>query len=213
MRKHWQKTTDTARSIAVVLLAAGEASRMGNDGPHKLLAEFGGVPLVRRSALIALESNAASVTVVTGHRQCDIEHALSGLSVHFVHNPSYRSGMAGSLAKGFLSDAVQNAQGTLVLLGDMPSLQTEDLNVLTDAFWNCDGNAIIRAVCGKQRGNPVILPAGLYRAVMALEGDVGARHLIEHSSLPVIDVDIGIAALHDVDTPEAVIAAGGQLTS
>ena len=37
-------------SVVAVLLAAGRASRMGITGQHKLLAEFDGVPLVRRSA-------------------------------------------------------------------------------------------------------------------------------------------------------------------
>ncbi|EJC85342.1 hypothetical protein Rleg4DRAFT_7669 [Rhizobium leguminosarum bv. trifolii WSM2297] len=41
-------------SVAIILLAAGRASRMGVGGPHKLLAEFAGVPLVRRSAERAL---------------------------------------------------------------------------------------------------------------------------------------------------------------
>jgi molybdenum cofactor cytidylyltransferase len=44
-----------------------------------------------------------------------------------------------------------------------------------------------------------------------LEGDIGARAIIESSGLPVVDVDIGPAAHIDVDTPEAVIAAGGVL--
>jgi molybdenum cofactor cytidylyltransferase len=38
---------------------------------------------------------------------------------------------------------------------------------------------------------------------------VGARHLIETSGLAVTDVEIGDAAQIDVDTPEAIIAAGG----
>jgi len=47
--------------------------------------------------------------------------------------------------------------------------------------------------------------------VLRLEGDVGARHIIETSGVPVVDIDIGDAAHLDVDTPEAVIGAGGVL--
>lgn len=53
-------------SVAIILLAAGKASRMGVGGPHKLLAEFAGVPLVRRSAERAVSSGANPGTVVTG---------------------------------------------------------------------------------------------------------------------------------------------------
>jgi molybdenum cofactor cytidylyltransferase len=53
-------------SVAIILVAVGKASRMGVSGPHKLLAEFAGVPLVRRSAERAVSSGANFVTVVTG---------------------------------------------------------------------------------------------------------------------------------------------------
>jgi molybdenum cofactor cytidylyltransferase len=46
---------------------------------------------------------------------------------------------------------------------------------------------------------------------MRLEGDIGARHIVETTGLPVVDVDIGDSAHLDVDTPEAVIEAGGIL--
>jgi molybdenum cofactor cytidylyltransferase len=42
-----------------------------------------------------------------------------------------------------------------------------------------------------------------------LRGDIGARDLIRTSGLQVIEVEIGTAALTDVDTAEAIIAAGG----
>ncbi|NTF87309.1 NTP transferase domain-containing protein [Agrobacterium rhizogenes] len=198
-------------SVAVVLLAAGKASRMGEGGPHKLLAEFDGMPLVRRSALTALSSGAASVAAVTGHRRDDIEEALTGLAVEQVYNPDYASGMASSLVVGIGAPAAQRSDGVLVMLADMPGITSDDLKVLIAAFRQANGQAIVRAVSRGKRGNPVILPRAVYDAVMRLEGDVGARHIIETSGLAVVDVDIGDAAHLDVDTPEAVLAAGGIL--
>jgi molybdenum cofactor cytidylyltransferase len=93
----------------------------------------------------------------------------------------------------------------------MPGVTGADLDALISAFRAASGRAIVRAVSRGKRGNPVILPRALGDAVMRLEGDVGARHIIETSGLPVIDVDIGDAAHLDVDTPEAVVAAGGIL--
>ncbi|EJK81926.1 NTP transferase domain-containing protein [Rhizobium sp. AP16] len=198
-------------SVAVVLLAAGKASRMGEGGPHKLLAEFDGMPLVRRSALTALSSGAASVAAVTGHRREEIEEALTGLAVEQVYNPDYASGMASSLVVGIGAPAAQRSDGVLVMLADMPGITSDDLKVLIAAFRQANGQAIVRAVSHGKRGNPVILPRAVYDAVMRLEGDVGARHIIETSGLAVVDVDIGDAAHLDVDTPEAVLAAGGIL--
>ena len=44
-----------------------------------------------------------------------------------------------------------------------------------------------------------------------LEGDTGARHIVEQEGLAVIDVEIGAGASVDVDTPEALRMAGGVL--
>ncbi|MEK1874656.1 MAG: molybdopterin-binding/glycosyltransferase family 2 protein [Rhizobium altiplani] len=203
--------TSPAGKLVTVILAAGQARRMGEGGPHKLLAEFGGVPLIRRSVMTAIDSRSASVIVVTGHRKSEIESALSGLDVTIAHNPDYASGMASSLATGFSVEHARDADGILVMLADMPGVSSDDLDKLMAAFRHSGGQSITRAVSRGKRGNPVILPKSLFDAVLRLEGDVGARHIIETSGVPVVDIDIGDAAHLDVDTPEAVIGAGGVL--
>ena len=56
-----------------------------------------------------------------------------------------------------------------------------------------------------------MLPRTTFAAILQLEGDVGARHIVESAGLDIVDVEIGAAAHVDVDTPEAVLAAGGIL--
>ncbi|MBC7312358.1 MAG: NTP transferase domain-containing protein [Rhizobium sp.] len=197
--------------VATVLLAAGRSSRMGEGGRHKLLAEFEGEPLVRRSARIALEARAGEVIVVTGHRGFEIVGSLKGLAVVCVDNPDYASGMASSLKAGFAVANAGGADGVLVMLADMPGVSVGDLHALVAAFRASGGRSIVRAVADGKRGNPVILPRSTFEAVKSLEGDIGARPIIETAGLPIVDVEIGLAARLDVDTPEAVIAAGGIL--
>lgn len=197
-------------TVAGLVLAAGQASRMGAGG-HKLLAEFDGVPLVRRSADVVVRGGAGPVAVVTGHRRAEIEAALAGLDAIPVHNPDYASGMASSLVSGILSPPLSGADGVLVMLADMPGVSEGDIGAMIDAFRAEQGRAIIRAVSSGKRGNPVILPRATFAAIAKLEGDTGARAIIETCGLPVIDIDIGDAAHLDVDTPEAVTGAGGIL--
>lgn len=196
--------------VRAVILAAGRASRMGSAGHHKLLAEFDGVPLVRRTTEVALAASPEPVTVVTGHRAGDIREALSGLDLAFVHNDDFASGMASSLIAG-LDGIGPETDGMLVLLADMPGVTAKDVRRLIAAFEEQGGQAVVRAVYGGKRGNPVILPRALFPALRRLEGDVGARHVVETGGLPVIDIDIGPAAHLDLDTPEAITAAGGIL--
>jgi molybdenum cofactor cytidylyltransferase len=119
--------------------------------------------------------------------------------------------MAGSLVTGFRTDQAQRADGVLVMNADMPRITSVDLDTLIAAFCNAKRDAIVRAVAHGRRGNPVVLPRSLYDSVLQLHGDVGARHLIETSEIPIIDVPMDERSLLDVDTPVAILAAGGVL--
>ncbi|MGE6743133.1 NTP transferase domain-containing protein [Allorhizobium pseudoryzae] len=204
------RATLTEQDLGAVLLAAGRASRMGEAG-HKLLAEFEGVPLVRRIAERALDALRGPLVAVIGHRATEVTTALTGLPLTIVDNPDFSTGMASSLKAGLSSPALADVAGVMVLLADMPGLTSDDLERLSGAFLEAEGRAIVRAVANGKRGNPVILPRATFADLMLLEGDVGARHVIETCGLPIIDVELGAAAHVDVDTPEAVEAAGGIL--
>jgi len=195
-------------SVAALVLAAGSASRM--NGRHKLLAAFDGTALVRRSVEAALAGAPDRVVVVTGHRAEEIEAELAGLAVEIVRNPDYAEGMSTSLRAG-IAALDPDCDGVVVMLADMPHVTGADVRRLLDAFAEAGGRAVVRAVSGGRRGNPVVLPRATFAAVLRLEGDVGARHVIESAGLDVVDVEIGAAAHVDVDTPEAVAAAGGVL--
>ncbi|MFN4206112.1 MAG: NTP transferase domain-containing protein [Agrobacterium albertimagni] len=209
-RQSATKDVDPA-ALGLVVLAAGRASRMGEGGRHKLLAEFEGEPLVRRSVRQAIEAGVGPVTVITGHRSDEVTAALSGLAAEVTENTEFASGMATSLKAGLAAVEAKGLPGMMVLLADMPNVSSADIAALTRAYVRSGGKAIVRAVSDGQRGNPVILPAATFEALKALEGDIGARPVIESAGLAVIDVEIGPAARIDVDTPEAILAAGGIL--
>lgn len=202
---------DQPPKVTVILLAAGKASRYGSDADTKLLAEFEDVPLVRRIAAHACGSKADPVVVVVGFRAPDIVAALVDLPVGIVENPNFLLGVSSSLIAGISTPEAQSAEGVLVMLADMPMILTLHLNALVDAFAARDGKSVIIAAHQGVRGNPVIIPKQLFSDLLSLEGDVGARNIILLSGLPIVDVEIGPAALHDVDTTEAVIAAGGTV--
>lgn len=195
-------------TVAALLLAAGRASRM--QGSHKLLAAFDGTALVRRGAEAALAGRPDRVVVVTGHRAEEIEAELAGLAVEIVRNPDYAEGMSTSLRAG-IAALDPDCGGVVVMLADMPHVKGSDVRRLLDVFAETGSRAVVRAVSGGKRGNPVVLPRAAFAAVLQLEGDVGARNIIESAGLDVLDVEIGAAAHVDVDTPEALAAAGGVL--
>jgi molybdenum cofactor cytidylyltransferase len=195
-------------TVHAVVLAAGRSTRMG--GPNKLLARFEGEPLIRRVCRTAKASRASSVTVVTGHQAERVRAALEGVGVRFVDNSAFATGLASSLKKG-VEDLPGNAAGALIVLGDMPAVSSLDLDRLISTFLAAGGQQVVRASHQGKRGNPVILPRSVFPEVHRLEGDVGARNVVESGMASVIDVDIGPAAAVDVDTAEALAEAGGVL--
>jgi molybdenum cofactor cytidylyltransferase len=193
--------------VDAVLLAAGRGQRMG--GPNKLLSRIGGQPLVRQAALALTRSALRNVVAVTGHQEDRIRSALEGLDLRVAYNADHATGLASSLKTG-IAALPQDVAGALVALGDMPEVTSAHIDRLVQAFVREHGNAIVRATHAGKRGNPVILPRSLFAAVAKLDGDTGARQIVEGSELPVVDVEIGAAASLDIDTPEALALAGGE---
>ena len=179
-------------------------------GPNKLLALFSGKPLIRRTAERALASKAAGVVVVTGHQRERVRSALAGLDVAFADNPDFADGLSTSLKAG-VAALPAAAAGVLVVLVDMPCVSSADLDRLIEVFRKSGGKAVVRAAHEGRRGNPVLLPRSLFEAVARLEGDTGARHLVEAEGQDVVDVEIGAGASVDVDTRQALEDAGGVL--
>jgi molybdenum cofactor cytidylyltransferase len=188
--------------VAALVLAAGRSTRMG--GPNKLLAEIGGRALVRIAVDEALASRASPVVVVTGHQHEQVEAALQGAKVKTVHNPDYAEGLSTSLRAG-LAVLPADVDGVVVLLADMPQVDVTLIDRLITAFDPEKGAlAVVPTIEGK-RGNPVLWSRRFFPELAAVEGDVGARHLIGRYSEAVVEVPVtGSAALADVDTPEAL---------
>jgi molybdenum cofactor cytidylyltransferase len=190
------------RRIAAIVLAAGRSTRMG--GPNKLLAEIAGRPLVRIAAEEALASRAKPVIVVTGHQRADVERALAGLSVRLVHNPDFAQGLGTSLKAG-IAAVPADVDGAIICLGDMPQVDATLIDRLIAAFDPDRGALVVTPTFEGSRGNPVLWSRRFFPDLMAVEGDIGARHLISRYGEAVIEVPVeGKAALVDVDTPEAL---------
>jgi molybdenum cofactor cytidylyltransferase len=193
------------KRVAAIVLAAGQSRRMG--GPNKLLAEVGGKPLVRNAVEQVLASQARPVILVTGHQRAEVEKALAGLSVQIVHNPDYAAGLSTSLRAG-LAAVPAEADGAMIALADMPQVNAELIDRLIAAFEPTRGALIVLPTIEGKRGNPVLWSRRFFPELMAVEGDVGARHLIGAYAEAIAEVPVTDGtALIDVDTPEELAAA------
>jgi molybdenum cofactor cytidylyltransferase len=196
---------ETKKNIAAIVLAAGMSRRM--EGRNKLLEDFGGKPLVRRTVEAVAGSKASPVIVVTGESGDAVEHALQGLNVRFENNPDFADGLSSSLKTGIRAVPEESA-GALICLGDMPHVSSTLIDKLIAGFAPERGAMIVAPVKNKQRGNPILWARRFFPELLKLEGDMGARKLANYYDEGLAEVEVDDdGAFEDIDTPEALAAA------
>ena len=193
-------TALTKPRIAAVVLAAGQSTRMGSN---KLLAELGGKPLLAQTVAQIKASGVDEVVVVTGHQKAEIESALVDAGVRVVHNPAFADGLSSSIRAGI--QAVQNFDAAFICLGDMPLIRADDMKRMMAAFNVEEGRTLIAPALGRQLGNPVLWGQKHFTSLLALEGDRGARGLLETRREAIVEIPVEHECIFlDADTPEAL---------
>ncbi|MEP0518701.1 MAG: molybdopterin-binding/glycosyltransferase family 2 protein [Hyphomicrobiales bacterium] len=201
-----------APSVAAIVLAAGQSKRMGAN--NKLVAELDGSALVHHVVRAARDSRISKTVLVTGAEPEKIRAAVAEFEIDVAHNREFDDGLSTSLRTGLralIDDPVQ-PDAAIVLLGDMPRISQPMIDKLVSAFDPIKGREIIVPTNNGKRGNPVVWSARFFDQLMDVKGDTGGRHLVGEFSEFVHEVEIGEAASFDLDTPEALLNAGGQLT-
>jgi molybdenum cofactor cytidylyltransferase len=104
------------------------------------------------------------------------------------------------------------ADGAVVCLGDMPQVDAALIDRLIAAIDPDKGALVAVPTIDGKRGNPVVWSRRFFADLMAVEGDVGARHLIGRYGEAVVEVPVtGTGVLTDIDTPEALAALRAEL--
>lgn len=182
-----------------ILLAAGSGRRFDPSGIKNKLIEplENGTPVAIQAAKNLLQV-LSTVAVVTRSRALAAQFdALGCKSLLFA---DAAQGMGASLAHA-VADVVEShiaAHAVLIALGDMPYLQTDTIEKLVRALQ--DGADMVQPIYQKQVGHPVGFSRRHFAALMRLQGERGARHLLREFPVTQVEVnDPGI--LKDIDYP------------
>lgn len=178
--------------VGAIVLAAGLSRRMG---AAKLVLPVNGAPMLART-LGAVGATGLPVLLVTGGHEAAVQ-AVAG-AVPQVRAERFALGLAESLKTG-LSAAPDDWGAALVVLGDMPFVAPKTLSTLARAL--AAGAPAVVPVEGGRPGNPAGFARRTWPALMALEGDKGARGLL--GRLGAVEVPVDDPGIHrDVDRPE-----------
>jgi molybdenum cofactor cytidylyltransferase len=185
--------------IGCIVLAAGAGSRFGSD---KRVAHYGASTL--------LEYTLRSIPPVFAKQVLVLRPGDEVLARRFA--PEWEVVYAADAARGMghsLAAAIQRASdwtGAVIALADMPSIQPATYAAVKDATAAAD-SLVVPHYRG-ERGNPVGIGRAYFAELARLEGDQGARALLQQHAAAVIKLEVddpGI--LRDIDTPEALDAA------
>lgn len=190
-------------SLTAIVLAAGQSQRMGER--NKLLLDAGGRPVLVRVLEAFAEADVPAVIVVTGAEReqvTDVAASVSGIRV--VHNAAYRSGMASSIRCG-VQAAPLETDGYMLCPGDLPLLCADTVRRLVHTFSERPKPCIVRPTYREQPGHPVLFDRAFREELLDLQGDRGAREVLQRHAHALTQVDVeDEGVLRDVDTPEAL---------
>ena len=190
---------ESLSGIAVVILAAGRASRMGRE---KLLLMLGDKAVIRRVAEMVCDEKLdgiSDIVVVANPRNQDLIRAvLADLDLRVVCNPSFEQGLGTSIATG-VDAAGSDATALLLVQGDQPFVDAEVLRRLIDE-WQAHQTAFVASSYDEITTTPVIFSRALFAEMAVLKGDVGARSVLRNHEGRVVTLPAWRGA--DLDTEE-----------
>jgi len=160
--------------ISAILLAAGQSKRM--NGENKLTKEIQGIPLIKLSVKNILASSINELIIVLGHQKEIIEKLIDkNEKIKFVFNKDFESGMASSIKAG-LNHLSEDTEAFFICLGDMPMVNKDIFNLLIKSKNNRE---IIVPTYKNKQGNPILFSKSMKKKIMTIEGDVGAKKVLE----------------------------------
>lgn len=178
--------------VAAVLLAAGRSRRFGQA--DKLEAQIDGLPLRLHAAGTIARLPLAHRIVVTGPEPA----AWPGFTIVVNDHPD--AGMARSVALGVVAARACGAEAVLIALADMPFV-TEDHFRRLLAAGTAPGSRI-GSSDGRTLLPPALFGADWFDALAALDGDRGARALLDGADR----IEAAPESLIDIDRPSDIAA-------
>lgn len=186
--------------IAVVVLAAGNAKRLGQS---KQLLPWGNSTLLEKVVKNVLAVNAHKFFVVLGAYSNEIIEKINLSETTVLINDNWQQGLGSSIA--FAITAIDNkysdVNAVLFVLADQPFISSIHLNAMIKLHL-IEKESIIITKKEDYMGVPVLFPRKFFTELMSLSNDEGAKQIINRNKNGVKEV-ICQDDTADIDTFEA----------
>ncbi len=183
-------------SVAVIVLAAGASTRMRLT---KQLLPFKRKNLLQYTIDEASNSKAGSVVLVLGAHAEEIRRSVRAEKALVVLNESWSEGMGASIRTG-IKALPPSVEAAIISLCDQPLLTSSVFDALVDA-WVSSGKPIVASEYDGSPGVPALFARKYFPELTALQGDTGARRVINAHLEDAVLVPFAGGSI-DLDTPE-----------
>jgi molybdenum cofactor cytidylyltransferase/nicotine blue oxidoreductase len=198
--------------LSVVLLAAGEGSRMGSI--PKALLQKDGKTLIERFCTSIKSFHPVQFVVITGYHAPIIEQELKrlakllNLSITIIHNPNASAGQASSVRLAL--ESLQDSFDVLAMcLSDQPNIGEQEFTTLLNQFFDCALNQdMVMPMVREQRGNPVLFSKKSIEEMLKIPGMACRPFMDQHPARIKIFHSDNEAYILDVDTNEDIQKLG-----
>jgi CTP:molybdopterin cytidylyltransferase MocA len=180
-------------SVVGAALAAGASRRLGQP---KQLLPFEGTTLIETIVSRVCATRCTRVCVIVGAHSREIARALAAQPVDVIENLNWEEGIASSLRAAVTWARATTCDGLLVSVSDQPRLSVAHLERLLARFQSH------RPVASRYRdtlGVPAVFGRESFASLETLQGDRGARHLLDRLGAAPVEWPDGEI---DIDAPE-----------
>lgn len=198
--------------LAILILAAGEGSRLG--GYPKALLKKDGDSLLKYFVQSIQTLEPLETLIVTGFYSDQIEAEIKLIKqfvaspITWVKNLQPELGQASSVRLG-LESLRSDYDVLTIALCDQPSIASTEIEALLGQFNQRAANQeIILPMVNGQRGNPVLFSRGVINQILSIPGMVCRPYMNEHPELVKSFTTDNKAYLMDVDTQSDIQKLG-----
>ena len=117
-------------------------------------------------------------------------------------NKEYLKGQSSSLQIG-ISALPEECDAAVVILGDMPDINSTLINQLIENYNPSDNKSIIIPTYKNKKGNPVLIDREFFPDILSIKGDKGAKDIIKVNKKYINEIPQKQSAIiNDIDTKE-----------
>ena len=190
------------KNIAVLVLAAGKASRMNSI---KQLEKIDNKTLIDISLEKIKSIIPDTIFCVLGANSETIKKGIKTENIKFIINQKFETGLSSSIVAGiqYFKKEQLNFDAVFILLADQPALEISYLKNMIELFEK-NTVAIIASNYGNKFGVPAIFSAKKFKDLLLIKGDKGAKEFINQRKSEVICPQ-KITNFIDIDTKKDLL--------